>query len=981
MLQTTAVGVLGSTTISQGGAAQEMDPGDKVWHLETDDWVRSSPTVVDQTVYVGGWDGRLYAREATDGTEVWTFETGGIVWSPPAVVGETVYFSSDDGSLYAVDTTTGEQEWSTELSGLMSSPTVADGSVYIGSRDNKLYAFDATNGDELWSFEAGDWIRSSPTVVGNTVFVGSEDESLYAIDTETGDENWSFDANGPVLSSPTVADGTVYVGSYDDESNNALYAVNTASGEQEWNLEIEDRIWSSPTVADGVVYIGSFDNSLYAIDTTDGDEIWSFETDQSVFSSPTVVDETVYVGSQDNSVYAIDTADGEEIWSFETGGDIRSSPTVVDGILFVGSFDNSLYAINIDGDGSSDGSRVTLGTLGHHHEWAKADDPIKIEDWYDLDAMREELNSDYVLANDLDEDTAGYDDLVADPESGFNPIDNTSAEVFTGNFDGNGHEISNLRINRPDQDNIGVFGVIGDGAVIENVGLTNVTVVGGNTVGGLVGTNSFGDETISNSYVTGEVTGKTDVGGLVGSIGIGTIEDSYSTADVTGETQVGGLAGFTEDNVVSDSYATGTVTADNRRVAGLIGVTGSTDVSVCYATGDVNAGGADEVGGLVGESSGTISESYATGTVTGGNSVGGLVGDHFGEINTSFADATVEATDDNAQIGGLVGNIRSDQTITQSYALGSVDAENASSLGGFVGESNGDISQSYAAVVVQGTGSNIGGFIGESEGSPPEDSYWDTEVSGQGDSSGAEGLQTAELVGDSATDNMAGLDFDSIWETVVEDDPATTDDGYPILQAIDSQPQLDAQGIADSPDPDPAAFNVEITSPADGEEVTENESLDVDVDVTNVGGEQAEKTVELTAPIEDEEDVELEADETREVTFGIPGNEVDGEFTITVESPDDTDQVTVTAVDPCFIATAAYDTPAAGEIDILRDFRDDVLQRNVLGRLFIRTYYWGSPPIAQWIRRNRTRRELVKQHFVEPLVNIVKKRSNIWKRE
>ncbi|MCL9817806.1 PQQ-binding-like beta-propeller repeat protein [Natronocalculus amylovorans] len=55
------------------------------------------------------------------------------------------------------------------------------------------------------------------------------------------------------------------------------------------------------------------------------------------------------------------------MWRFETGNHVQSSPTVVDGTLYVGSYDNSLYALEIDGNGSSDGSRVKQQTLGHHH--------------------------------------------------------------------------------------------------------------------------------------------------------------------------------------------------------------------------------------------------------------------------------------------------------------------------------------------------------------------------------------------------------------------------------------------------------------------------------------------------------------------------------------------------------------------------------------------------------------------------------------
>ncbi len=52
---------------------------------------------------------------------------------------------------------------------------------------------------------------------------------------------------------------------------------------------------------------------------------------------------------------------------------------------------------------------------------------------------------------------------------------------------------------------------------------------------------------------------------------------------------------------------------------------------------------------------------------------------------------------------------------------------------------------------------------------------------------------------------------------------------------------------------------------------------------------------------------------------------------------------------PCFIATAAYGTPMAEEIDILRQFRDQYLLTNAIGTAFVDLYYNISPPVADWI--------------------------------
>ena len=66
----------------------------------------------------------------------------------------------------------------------------------------------------------------------------------------------------------------------------------------------------------------------------------------------------------------------------------------------------------------------------------------------------------------------------------------------------------------------------------------------------------------------------------------------------------------------------------------------------------------------------------------------------------------------------------------------------------------------------------------------------------------------------------------------------------------------------------------------------------------------------------------------------------------------------------CFIATAAYDTPMAEEIQILRDFRDEYLLTNPLGQAFVDSYYRSSPPIAGFINEHPNLKPLVRAGLV-----------------
>ncbi|RJX50554.1 hypothetical protein DP106_04615 [Halonotius pteroides] len=392
------------------------------------------------------------------------------------------------------------------------------------------------------------------------------------------------------------------------------------------------------------------------------------------------------------------------------------------------------------------------------------DNPYEIANWYHLNNTRENLDAEFILTAGLDSNTAGYDDVAsssANGGNGFDPIGDDSSR-FTGTFNGTGHTISNLSIDRGGTFDVGLFGYV-NGGIIENVGVKNADITGKERVGGLVGKN-FG--TVSNSYATGNVYGDKEVGGLVG-FNFGNTTASYATSDVSGTgNDLGGLVGSNVGNT-----------------------------SGSYATGNVSGTGMKNVGGLAGVSEGEITESNATGIVSGNNLVGGLVGVNTGTVTESYATGNVSGTGD--VVGGLVAR-NFGATVTKSYATGSVTG--IKGVGGLVGINSGissaEVSESYAAGSVTGT-DDVGGLVGVNNRTV-SDSYWDTARTNQSDGVGRDaggtatnmvGLTTPEMTGDRAAGNMGPFDFSSTWQTT-GDDGSVDDYGvfYSTLQNNTQQP-------------------------------------------------------------------------------------------------------------------------------------------------------------------------------------------------
>ncbi|KXB06747.1 hypothetical protein AKJ51_03005 [candidate division MSBL1 archaeon SCGC-AAA382A20] len=327
------------------------------------------------------------------------------------------------------------------------------------------------------------------------------------------------------------------------------------------------------------------------------------------------------------------------------------------------------------------------------------DDPYKISNEDQLQAINDYLESNFVLINDINaSETKNWNN-----GKGFDPIgyyDGTQ-NYFTGTFNGQGYTITNLYINRPES-KAGFFGYIGKEGVVKDIGLE--------------------DENI---------TGKYSVGGLAG-VNVGEVLNSYSTGFVTGEQNVGGLVGYNNPaGLVSNSHSESKVVADSRpkSVGGLVGQNDKGTVSKSYAIGTVHSlpYGSEYTGGLVGNNSGIVSKSFAISSVKGGYEVGGLVGRNSGSVSKSYARGKIEGRWDTA---------------------------------GLVGRNYGSVSNSYAAVSAETDG--VWGLIGENTEASVSHSFWDVEVAGQDRSHGGTGKTTEEMKTKSTFTN-AGWDFEDVW--------------------------------------------------------------------------------------------------------------------------------------------------------------------------------------------------------------------------
>ncbi|MHC4083761.1 MAG: GLUG motif-containing protein [Planctomycetota bacterium] len=257
-----------------------------------------------------------------------------------------------------------------------------------------------------------------------------------------------------------------------------------------------------------------------------------------------------------------------------------------------------------------------------------------------------------VIAHSVDDDRSNqsYPVIVRAP--------GVTVAVFHGTFSGNGHSVRNMTIDAPGGKCIGLFGYVGDDAVINDLRIEHARVVGEQHVGLLAGINNG---TISYCRCSGSISGNDRVGGLIGT-SKGSVACCQSKTRVAGKQIVGGLIGHAlSKSSIVDCKSRGDVTGESD-VGGLIGGMLRGTIIGCSASGHISS--QTNAGGLAGRGpyGGSIVRCRSSAEIKGAL-VGGLVGIaqytnimhcHATGVLTGI-EPTGTMSDSMAGIGGLVG--------------------------------------------------------------------------------------------------------------------------------------------------------------------------------------------------------------------------------------------------------------------------------------------------------------------------------------
>lgn len=402
------------------------------WYHVIDPYIDNKVQVIasDGKVFVSSSKG-LYAFNATDGAQAWAYGTELPLGNSPTYFNGILYVGGYDHKIHAINATNGQVKsgWTFleagagyETNPLVISDTFTGNQpvVLAGNRDGIFYAIDGNTGALKWKYQTGGPIRFSAAYKNGVVYFAADDSYAYALNVSTGSLAWKsaklpgtgFDNYWPVV--------------YTDPASGKDYVLYSGSKKADW------------------AWLSSSGQSLYF------DENYQMYANQSGCTGTTTLDCSVitnYMASKPykRNLFILDSKTGSEYtpyapinWSGVTHNGNKHPPIVGgDGQLY------SFIGYSSGGNNGANGwiTRWKIGSsnvdkLYNNHSGA-ADEPVTFTGGGNLIYWGEGVNSDIWgtldLTKPLGSNSYSWQDLRSLPGAGakYTELD------LTGKFGGN----------------------------------------------------------------------------------------------------------------------------------------------------------------------------------------------------------------------------------------------------------------------------------------------------------------------------------------------------------------------------------------------------------------------------------------------------------------------------------------------------------------------------------------------------------------
>jgi len=319
------------------------------WRVLMDTASKTTPTISDSMVYIGGYDGSVRAYDSKSGKLRWQVPTGGGIAGQILLQGDKVYVGSEDKSLYCLTAAKGGVVWKFEAEEPIYSMPVSDGkAIYFGCGSGAFYSVDAASGKEIWKNSDAKYnIEIKPFLCDGKVYYGAWDTFIYCVNTADGKLVWKHVGQGsshggaavyysPADCGPVVCKGVVFAPDRRYECSLSDAATGSV------NSSLESVAAVALSTDSQLVYLRRTSSKLDKVDST-GKVVWSADVPAGIVpAAPTEVGGIVYVCGNRGTVSAVSASEGKVLWQYDS----TPSLYVLAGVSASGS---TAYVVGTDG--------------------------------------------------------------------------------------------------------------------------------------------------------------------------------------------------------------------------------------------------------------------------------------------------------------------------------------------------------------------------------------------------------------------------------------------------------------------------------------------------------------------------------------------------------------------------------------------------------------------------------------------------------
>ena len=270
----------------------------------------------------------------------------------PALIGDRIYVANNDGDIKAIDALSGKVIWNKDINKKISGGPGANHNLVIaGTSEGEVITVNSETGNILWEAKVSSEVLAAPQTDDNIVVVRTIDGKIFGLSAENGKKLWVYDRTVPVLtlrgtSAPVIADGLVIAG-FDGgrmsaialDTGKLVWETRVAIGSGRSELERMVDIDAEPLVVDGIIYVATYQGRIAAVDLDSGSILWT--RDISSYAGLGVDTRNVYVTDDNSHVWALDRISGNSVWKQEAR--TVTAPAPVNELVVVGDVEGYLH--------------------------------------------------------------------------------------------------------------------------------------------------------------------------------------------------------------------------------------------------------------------------------------------------------------------------------------------------------------------------------------------------------------------------------------------------------------------------------------------------------------------------------------------------------------------------------------------------------------------------------------------------------------